>query len=72
MAVLGTSSVGFGTYFGIIFVFLRSNPTIEVPRGTITPPSTELNLCNILPLVFKSKLDSKLSESVSVETTAPA
>jgi len=29
---------GFGTYFGRILVFLRSIPTIETPRGTITPP----------------------------------
>ena len=31
-------SVGFGTYFGFIFVFLKSKPTIEVPRGMIIPP----------------------------------
>ena len=37
-------SVGFGTYFGLIFVFLKSSPTIEVPLGTITPPSVLLNL----------------------------
>ena len=44
-AVAGAvSSVGFGTYFGFIFVFLKSSPTIDVPRGTITPPLILLNL----------------------------
>ena len=38
------SSVGFGTYFGLNFVFLRSRPTIDVPLGTTTPPFTLLNL----------------------------
>ena len=37
-------SVGFGTYNGLIFVFLKSKPTIEVPLGTTTPPWTLLNL----------------------------
>ena len=37
-------SVGLGTYFGLIFVFLKSSPTTEVPLGTITPPLTLLNL----------------------------
>ena len=31
-------------YFGLIFVFLRSKPTNEVPRGMITPPLILLNL----------------------------
>ena len=29
---------GSGIYFGLIFVFLRSCPTIDVPLGKITPP----------------------------------
>ena len=32
------SSVGFGTYNGLILVFLKSSPTIDVPLGTTTPP----------------------------------
>ena len=55
-AVAISSSVGFGTYLGLIFVFLKSNPTIDVPRGTIAPPSTELNLYKILSGSVKSKL----------------
>ena len=31
-------SVGFGTYNGLIFVFLKSKPTIDVPRGITHPP----------------------------------
>ena len=31
-------SVGLGTYLGLIFVFLKSSPTNEVPRGITTPP----------------------------------
>ena len=50
------SSVGFGIYLGLIFDFLKSNPTIDVPRGTTTPPSTELNLYKILFGSVKSKL----------------
>ena len=38
------SLVGSGTYFGLIFVFLRSLATIDVPLGTMTPPYTEFNL----------------------------
>ena len=57
IALFGTLlSVGFGTYNGLIFVFLKSNPTIDVPRGTMTPPSTELNLYKILFGSVKSKL----------------
>ena len=37
-------SNGFGTYFGLTFVFLRSRPTRDVPRGTTTPPLILLNL----------------------------
>ena len=45
MAVDATlSSVGLGTYNGLILVFLKSNPTIDVPLGTTTPPLTLLNL----------------------------
>ena len=29
---------GLGTYLGLIFVFLKSSPTIDVPRGRMTPP----------------------------------
>ena len=47
---------GFGTYFGLILVFLKSKPTIEVPRGIITPPWTLLSLNNALSSVVKSKL----------------
>ena len=38
------SSVGFGPYFGLILVFLRSKPISDVPLGKITPPFTLLNL----------------------------
>ena len=34
----------FGTYFGLIFAFLKSIPTSEVPRGMITPPCILLSL----------------------------
>ena len=45
IALFGTAeSVGFGTYFGRILVFLKSRPTIDVPLGTITPPLILLNL----------------------------
>ena len=33
-----SSTSGFGTYKGLIFVFLKSSPTIDVPFGTIAPP----------------------------------
>ena len=59
------SSVGFGIYLGLIFVFLKSNPTIDVPRGTMTPPSTELNLYKILFGSVKSKLLPKSKDIVS-------
>ena len=35
---LTLSSVGLGTYNGLILVFLKSSPTIDVPLGTTTPP----------------------------------
>lgn len=35
--------VGSGTYFGLITVFLKSRPTIDVPLGTITPPEGGFN-----------------------------
>ena len=57
-------SVGLGTYFGFIFVFLKSSPTIEVPRGTITPPLILLNLYKILSSCVISKLDVKSSDRV--------
>ena len=59
-------SVGFGTYFGLIFVFLKSNPTIDVPLGTITPPFTLLNLYKILSSCVKSKLESNVSDKVLI------
>ena len=42
--------------FGLIFVFLRSSPIIEVPRGTITPPFIELKLTKTLLGSLTSKL----------------
>ena len=57
-------SVGLGTYFGLTFVFLKSNPTIDVPLGTTTPPLTLLNLYRILSSWVKSKLESKVRENV--------
>ena len=56
---------GFGTYKGLIFVFLKSSPMIEVPFGTIAPPWTELNLYNTLFTLFKSNIEP-LSNSISV------
>ena len=50
------SFVGFGTYFGLSFVLRRSNPTIDVPRGTITPPWILFNLYRALSGVVRSKL----------------
>ena len=49
--------VGYGTYFGIILVLLRSVPTTEQPLGTMTPPSTELYLYSTLLDDFMSKLE---------------
>ena len=37
-------SVGFGTYNGLILVFLKSSPTIEVPLGTTIPPVSYTHL----------------------------
>ena len=47
---------GFGIYFGLIFVFLRSRPTIDVPLGIMTPPFILLSLYNALFSVERSKL----------------
>ena len=58
------SSVGFGTYNGLILVFLKSNPTIDVPLGTTTPPFTLLNLYRILSSCVKSKLEFNVSVKV--------
>ena len=66
-------SVGFGTYFGLIFVFLRSRPTIEVPRGSITPPLTLLNLYKSLSSWERSKFEFRVSpNSVDATVCAPA
>ena len=48
--------MGLGTYFGLIAVFLKSNPTSEVPRGIIAPPYILLSLKSSLSAVSKSKL----------------
>ena len=48
-------SVGYGTYFGMILVLLRSDPTTETPLGQIIPPLTELNLYRILLGEVRSK-----------------
>ena len=65
IALLATfGSVGFGTYFGLTLVFLRSKPTIEVPLGTTTPPFTLLNLYKILSSFVKSKLESNVNDKV--------
>ena len=50
-------SVGLGTYFGLTLVFLKSRPTIEVPRGIIIPPLILLNLYRILSSCVRSKLE---------------
>ena len=63
--------VGFGTYFGLIFVFLKSSPTIEVPLGMITPPSVLLNLRRTLFGSDKSKFVFKSKNILSFPTTAP-
>ena len=48
IAVLFTLlSVGLGTYNGLILVFLRSNPTIDVPLGTTTPPFTPVSYTHL-------------------------
>ena len=66
-AVLATvSSRGFGTYFGFTFVFLRSRPTSDVPRGTMTPPLILLNLYKILSSCVKSNTEVKFNDKVSV------
>ena len=63
---LTSGSVGLGTYFGLTFVFLKSNPTIDVPLGIITPPLTLLNLYSILSSCVKSKLVSKVKDKVLI------
>ena len=60
------SSNGFGTYFGFTFVFLRSSPTMDVPRGTTTPPLILLNLYRILSSCVRSKLEVKFNDNVSI------
>ena len=66
------SSVGFGTYFGLIFVFLKSRPTSEVPRGIIIPPLILLNLWRILSSCVKSKLESSVNDnSLPAKDSAP-
>ena len=62
--------VGEGTYFGLIFVFLKSKPTIEVPRGTITPPYTLFSLYNSLSEESKSKFEVK-SNAGKLSDVAP-
>ena len=58
MALLSMLSFnGFGTYVGLIFVFLISKPTKETPLGTMTPPKTLFSLCRILLVDDKSKSD---------------
>ena len=56
--------MGLGTYNGLILVFLKSNPTIDVPLGTTTPPFTLLNLYKILSSCVKSKLEFNVSVRV--------
>ena len=51
--MISSPKSGFGTYKGLIFVFLKSSPMIEVPFGTIAPPWTELNLYKRLSTSFK-------------------
>ena len=73
------SFVGLGTYFGLIAVFLKSNPTSEVPRGIITPPWTLLSLYKALfefvksntvvkSHALKSDDDVPISETISDAT----
>ena len=45
-------------------VFLKSKPTIDVPRGTITPPFTLLYLYKSLADCVKSKLESNVKFKV--------
>ena len=56
--------MGLGTYSGLILVFLKSNPTIDVPLGTTIPPLTLLNLYKILSSCVKSKLEFKVRVKV--------
>ena len=63
--------VGYGTYFGIIFVLLKSVPTTEQPLGTIIPPSTELYLYNTLFGEVKSKLEFASIGATLVYNTSP-
>ena len=66
-------SNGFGTYFGLIFVFLKSRPTIDVPRGTTTPPLILLNLWRILSACVKSNTELEVrANSVVALVSAPA
>ena len=55
--------------FGLIFVFLRSSPIIEVPRGTITPPFIELKLTKTLLGSLTSKLVP--TENWSIDDAVP-
>ena len=41
------SSVGFGTYNGLILVFLKSSPTTDVPLGTTIPPLTPVSYTHL-------------------------
>ena len=74
--------VGSGIYFGLITVFLKSKPTIEVPRGTMTPPERGFNLyrfdCNANSLssnnsvikTVKSPVLPKLAEGITNRSLA--
>ena len=65
-------SVGFGTYFGLIFVFLKSSPTSDVPLGIITPPLILLNLWRILSACVRSNTELEVREnSVVAFVSAP-
>ena len=68
---LAANVVGYGTYFGIILVLLRSLPTTEQPLGTITPPSTELYLYNTLLAEVKSRLELASIGATFVYNTSP-
>ena len=67
------TSVGLGTYFGLIFVFLKSKPTSDVPLGITTPPLILLNLWRILSACVKSNTELEVrANSVVALVSAPA
>ena len=68
---------GSGTNLGLTLVFLRSIPTMDVPRGSMTPPCIELNwystllaFCTSNSVPMENSFIAWLDPLISV--TAPA